>query len=89
MANSRLFCLKERTLQELPSFRPFYNVRDRLAVTQDHVTFEQGYERLVIPEPLSHGPRLHAAESKAVRLLAWSGGRPAVPHVKSIRHNSL
>lgn len=40
--------------QEVACLRPFYGVRDRLAVTQDLVTytFDQGCVRLVIPEPL-------------------------------------
>ncbi|MPC28205.1 hypothetical protein E2C01_021401 [Portunus trituberculatus] len=44
----------QRKSQEVACLRPFYDLRDRLAVNQDLVTytFNQGCVRLVIPEPL-------------------------------------
>ncbi|MPC22051.1 hypothetical protein E2C01_015057 [Portunus trituberculatus] len=43
--------------QEVACLRPFYGMRDRLAVNQDlgTYTFDQGCVRLVMPEPSTHG----------------------------------
>lgn len=55
---------KPQRAQEASHLRPFYSVRDRLAVTQDMVTYtyDQGSVRLVIPEALSNkvAANLHA-----------------------------
>lgn len=70
--------LHQHKSHEIPCLRPFYGMKDRLAVQQDLVTytFDQGCVRLVIPE--------HAAEGKAVSILDWIGRELAA--LQSILH---
>ncbi|XP_064106861.1 uncharacterized protein LOC135215838 [Macrobrachium nipponense] len=74
----------DRKSQEVACLRPFYGVRERLAVVQDLVTytFKQGNVRLVIPEPLHQqvAANLHAGhqgldsmQRRARQMVYWPG----------------
>ena len=80
--------------QEVACLRPFYGVRDRLAVNQDLVTytFDQGCVRLVIPEPLRSqvAANLHAGHQgldsmlrRARQCVYWPGLEGDLQHHRS------
>ena len=79
--------------QELSCLRPFYSVRDRLAVSQGLVTytFDQGAVRLVIPESLRRrvAMNLHAShqgldsmQRRARQAVYWPGMDGDLQHVR-------
>ena len=79
--------------QELACLRPFYSVRDRLAVTEDLVTytFDQGCVRLVVPESLRQqvATNLHAGHQgtdsmfrRARQSVYWPGMEGDLQHVR-------
>ncbi|XP_063889726.1 uncharacterized protein K02A2.6-like [Scylla paramamosain] len=80
--------------QEVACLRPFYGVRDRLAVSQDLVTytFDQGCVRLVIPEPLRPqvAANLHAGHQgldsmlrRARQCVYWPGLEGDLQHYRA------
>ncbi|MPC54822.1 Retrovirus-related Pol polyprotein from transposon opus [Portunus trituberculatus] len=80
--------------QEVASLRPFYGMRDRLAVVHDMVTytFDQGYVRLVIPEALRQqvAANLHAGHQgldsmlqRARQCVYWPGIEGDLQHHRS------
>ena len=80
--------------QEVACLRPFYGVRDRLAVNQDLVTytFDQGCVRLVIPEPLRPQvtANLHAGHQgldsmlrRARQCVYWPGMEGDLQHYRA------
>lgn len=80
--------------QEVASLRPFYGVRDRLAVMDDIVTYtyEQGHVRLVIPEALRQqvAANLHASHQglesmlrRARQCVYWPGIEGDLQHHRS------
>ena len=80
--------------QEMACLRPFYNVRDRLSLSDDLVvySFEDGCLRLVIPEPLRPkvATNLHAAHQgldsmlrRARQTVYWPGMEGDLQHHRS------
>ena len=80
--------------QESLCMRPFYTVRDRLAVVEDLVTytFDQGCVRLVVPEPLRYkvAAHLHAGHQgldsmlrRARQSVYWPGMEGDLQHHRS------
>ncbi|XP_063859165.1 uncharacterized protein LOC135100132 [Scylla paramamosain] len=88
--------------QELACLRPFYSVRDRLAVSRGLVTYtyDQGCVRLIIPEALRErvASSLHASHQgldsmlRRARLTGWlevahlPSGAPSGKIMKHLRH---
>lgn len=84
----------QHTAQEVASLRPFYGVRDRLAVMHDVLTytFDQGYVRIVIPEALRQqvAANLHAGHQgldsmlrRARQCVYWPGIEGDLQHHRS------